>query len=78
MKSSKNNFRVDRVDTLRVPCGMNSIAYIGSSFTEAKKIYSELDVGLDAWNQPDSAYGVILSVWDWGDREYVIKCSKGV
>ena len=72
------NIRVDRVNQRQVPCGMNSLRYLGGDFKEAKRIFDELNVGLDAWNQPNCTYGVILSVWNPATNEYVIKCEKGL
>lgn len=73
-----NKYRVDRANSLCVPCGMNSICYIGDSWDEARKVYTYLDTGKDAWNQPNPAYGVVLSVWNEVKNDYVIKCSKGL
>ena len=73
-----NKYRVDRVNSKIVPCGMNSILYIGDSFKQALAVYNRSDIGLDWWNKPNITYGVILSIWDDANREYVIKCSKGL
>ena len=73
-----NKYRVDRVNSLRVPCGMNSIRYVGDSWGDARKVYDYLDTGKDAWNRPNPAYGVVLSVWNEVKNDYVIKCSKGL
>lgn len=73
-----NTYRVDRTNILIVPCGMNSICYIGDSWEEARKVYNYLDPGKDAWNQPNSTYGLTLSVWNPDRGDYVIKCSKGI
>lgn len=72
------NIRVDRVNQRRVPCGMNSLRYLGDDFRKAKRTFDELDVGVDTWDQPNCTYGVILSVWNHGNNEYVIKCEKGL
>ena len=75
-----SQYRVDRVDSRTVPCGMNSILYLGDSWAAARKVYANAATGLDAWNQPNSRYGVILSVWN-GQRltgDYVVKCMKGL
>ena len=73
-------FRVDRADSTRVPCGMNSILYLGDSWSEARRVYAHTEPGRDMWNQPNERYGVILSVWA-GQRltgDYIVKCSKGL
>ncbi len=73
-----NTYRVDRAMSLVTPCGMNSILYIGDSAYEAAKVYNYADPGKDAWNQPNAAYGVILSVWNPDANDYRIKRSKGL
>jgi len=73
-----NKYRVDRADSLRTPCGMNSILYIGDSSDDAVQVYNHVDPGKDCWNQPNRAYGVILSVWSDGARDYIVKRSKGL
>ena len=75
-----SQYRVDRVDSRTVPCGMNSILYLGDNWNAAMRVFSKAETGLDAWNQPNSRYGVILSVWN-GQRltgDYVVKCMKGL
>lgn len=69
-------YRVDRVMDRRVPCGMNSIVYVGRSEREARRAFAKTQPGRDAWNQPNGAYGVILSVWN--GKDYVIKDAKGL
>ena len=73
-----NTYRVDRANSLQTPCGMNSLLYIGDSLDEAVKVYSYMDPGKDWWNVPNSAYGVILSVWNADANEYRVKRSKGL
>lgn len=73
-----NKYRVDRVINSRVPCGMNSIRYIGDNWTIAYALFNRIPQGLDAWDQPNEAYGVILSVWDSSKSDYVVKLSKGL
>ena len=73
-----NTYRVDRADSLHTPCGMNSILYIGDSPDDAAQVYTYADPGKDAWNQPNRAYGVIMSVWSASARAYIIKRSKGL
>ncbi len=71
-------YRVDRVTNAQTPCGMNSIRYIGDSWKVARALFERIPTGFDAWDQPNAAYGVILSVWDDNKRDYVVKCSKGL
>lgn len=73
-----NKYRVDRSNTLSTPCGMNSLLYIGDNWDDARQVYNYVDTGKDAWNQPNDAYGVILSVWSDNLRDYIVKCSKGL
>jgi hypothetical protein len=73
-----NTYRVDRADSLQSPCGMNSLLYIGDNIDEAVKVYTYHDPGKDSWNVPNSAYGIILSVWNAGANEYRVKRSKGL
>lgn len=62
-----NAYRVDRMRRGLVPCGMNSIRYLGDSLREADRTYDLLVPGFDAWDQPDASYGVVLSRWDGND-----------
>ena len=55
---------------------MNSIRYLGDNAKEAHKVFDQLEPGLDYWNQPNLAYGVIFSVWN--GEGYVIKRVKGL
>lgn len=73
-----NTYRVDRAMSLRVPCGMNSVCYIGDDPKAAAKVFEYLEPGKDAWNQPNPAYGLILSVWSDNLRDYIVKRSKGL
>lgn len=73
-----NTYRVDRVNSYRVPCGVNSIIYIGDNWEKARRIFAVTRQGTDTWGAPNAAYGVILSMWDDTKRDYVIKCSKGI
>ena len=70
--------RVDRVNQRQVLCGMNSLLYLGSDFRKAKQTFDRTLVWLDPWGQPNCTYGVILSVWNPNNNEYVIKCEKGL
>lgn len=68
-------FRVDRSDHPEyVPCGMNALLYLGGSYREAVRALDRAELGRDAWNQPDPAYGVNLSQWD--GRQYVVRLSR--
>lgn len=71
-----NTYRVDRTSSRCVPCGMNSLLYLGDDPRAARRVFSEAQAGLDMWNQPNAAYGVILSVWNGCD--YIVKCEKGL
>lgn len=70
-----NAYRVDRANSRRVPCGMNSLRYLGDNAKDAHKVFDQLESGFDSWNQPNLTYGVIFSVWNGED--YVIKREKG-
>lgn len=69
-----NTYRVDKTDEHRVPCGMNSIRYIGDSMKLALKTYAATQPGTDKWNQPQPHTFVILSKWNGTD--YAIIQSK--
>lgn len=71
-----NTYRVDRVNSRRVPCGMNSIRYIGDNAKETHEVFSRLKPGFDVWDRLNCTYGVIFSVWN--GNEYVIKRVKGL
>ena len=73
-----NTYRVDRVDSPRVPCGMNSIVHIGDDWYKARAAFHATAPGKDEWNQPNAAYGVTLAVWCGTKRDYIIKCQKGL
>lgn len=66
-----NEWRVDRTDDKRAPCGMNSIRYIGESRFEAELVYLSLRTGLDHWDRPNDKYGVLLSRWSISRNDYV-------
>ena len=71
-------YRVDVTTSRYVPCGMNSIKYLGDDRQDALAVFSETEVGKDVWCKPNAAYGVILSVWNQNKQNYVIKCEKGL
>ncbi len=73
-----NNYRVDRVEPLEQPIGMNSILYIGDSFRKATRVFEHSEGGFDAWNKPNPAYGVGLFQWSNSKREYEILKIKGM
>ena len=59
-----NNYRVDRNDSLNIPCGMNSILYIGENRNKAISMFKRASIGLDTWGGEDNGYGVLFSKWD--------------
>ena len=74
--ADKSKYRVDVSQTSIVPCGMNALRYLGSSFTEAKKAFANTETGKNAWGEDNCTYGVILSVWD--GKDYITKMQKGI
>jgi hypothetical protein len=73
-----NDYRVDRTDDKnRVPCGMNSIVFIGERKGQARNAFIATEPGKDAWGKPNENYGVVLSCWDASKRDYVIIDTKG-
>ena len=70
-----NKYRVDRNNKRHVPCGMNSIIYIGNNLIEAKRRYQQTLTGFDWWSKVDNNYGVILS--EWNGTDYKILDCKG-
>ena len=74
----RNQYRVDVVNNRSVPCGMNSIRYIGNNWPKAKAYFYRTDMCRDAWGKPNASYGVILSVWSDEKRDYIIKMEKGL
>ena len=71
-------FRVDRVDTLRCPCGMNSIIYLGDSKRDATQVLLDADLKRDAWNKHSDRYGVALFEWDNERRNYIAISWRGI
>jgi hypothetical protein len=73
-----NRFRVDRSDGLYVPCGMNSILYIGDSERLALRAFAQAQPGLNKSSQPNDSYGVVFSEWRGSHSvgEYVVRRSK--
>lgn len=75
----KNTYRVDRHDnTTLVPCGMNSIRYVGNSLKEAIKTFDSLKPGKDSWEKENKSYGVIISKWSQEKNDYIIFNNKGL
>lgn len=72
------SFRVDRVCSRRVPCGMASIVYIGDDLRKARAAYAQTSPGIDCWGRNNQAYGVILSTWNSTKNEYRIMIEKGL
>ena len=70
-----NTYRVDRSNSKTVPCGMNSIQYIGDNLAEAKRRFNLTLTGFDWWSKVDNNYGVILS--EWNGTDYKILDCKG-
>ena len=75
----KIKYRVDRVKIKKVPVGMNSILYYGTSKKEALSVYNNSEIHRNTWNQYDEHYGIILSSWNgsYSDDD-VILMSKGI
>lgn len=73
----RNEWRVDRTEG-ECPCGMNSIRYLGESEREARRVYSDLVIGFDAWDQPNKTWGVGLFRWSTSLCEYVRMAFKGI
>ena len=71
-------YRVDRTQSTRVPCGMNSIIYLGDSFAAARREYDALAPGVDMWGQPNATYGVLLSTWSEDQQDYIVKLWQGL
>ena len=73
-------YRVDRVNRLHVPVGMNSIIYIGKSERLARKIFNNAETGIDSWGQKDIGYGLILSVWSgsYADDDKILLSKGGI
>jgi len=69
-------FRVDRTDTKSVPCGMNSIVYLGNNLNEARYVFAQTEMGRGPWNDERPTYGVVLSQWSYSEGDYVILDSK--
>ena len=70
-----NKYRVDRNNKRHVPCGMNSIIYLGDNLSEAKRRFQQTLTGFDWWSKVDNNYGVILS--EWNGTDYKILDCKG-
>lgn len=66
-----NRYRVDRNNTRTVPCGMNSIQYIGDNLVEAKRRFQLALTGFDCWGKVNANYGLILSEWTGNDYRII-------
>lgn len=66
-----NNYRVDKNEYDRVPCGMNSIAYVGDSLSAARRMLASLRWSSTHASGTQTTSGV-LSRWDENKRDYVI------
>lgn len=71
-----NDYRVDRADSKRTPCGMNSIMWIGNSEHQARVAFEMTEPGKDAWGKESATYGVILSRWSYAEGDYIVIASK--
>ena len=49
---------------------MNSIRSLEGVERKARLVFASLLPGFDAWDQPNPAYGVVLSRWSASKREY--------
>ena len=67
-------YRVDRADSLRVPCGTNSILYLGNRASDAQAAFYAAPTGIDPWGKPDPTYGLLLSRWN--GQTYIIEISR--
>ena len=72
-----NKYRVDRNNKRHVPCGMNSIQYIGDNLAEAKRRFQQTLTGFDCWSKVDNNYGVILSEWNGTDYK-ILDCNGNI
>lgn len=71
-----NLYRVDRAASPHTPCGKNSILYIGDSFAKAVAAFHAHKPGFNPWDQPDPAYGIILSAWSDRAQSYIVRNQK--
>jgi hypothetical protein len=62
-------YRVDRVDTLRCPCGMTSIIYLGDSKRDATQVLLDAEL---------KSKGVALFEWDNERRNYIAISWRGI
>lgn len=67
-------YRVDRADSLHVPCGTNSILYLGNRAADARTTFYAAPTGIDPWGKPDPTYGLLLSRWN--GQTYIIEISR--
>lgn len=73
---ANNDYRIDRTDTKRTPCGMNSIVFLSASEQEARAVFAGLQPGLDMWGRPCSKHGVVLSRWSYAEGDYIVLDAK--
>ena len=64
----RNKYRVDVTETLKVPCGMNTVKYIGNSRNQAIKVYERTEPGHK---------NVLLSYWSEVVKNFVCFKIKG-
>lgn len=71
-------YRVDVANTLQVPCGMNSIRFLGDDLRDARWVFERWLPGFDSWYRPNASYGVVLSEYDGRLGDYRIIDHKGI
>lgn len=71
-----NKYRVDRNDSKSVPCGMNSIVYIGDNKRKARLTFVESNIGIDTWGQSNPDHGLTLS--EHNGTDYTIVDTRGL
>lgn len=67
-------YRVDRMhkDETRVPCGMNSLRFLGDREHKALECFADENTGIDTWGKSNGQYGLVLSEWNNDTRDYNI------
>lgn len=74
--TTKTDYRVDRTDQPRTPCGMNSIIYLGDDPYDARAVFESANPGFTGWNEESATHGVVLSRWSYAEGDYVVIASK--
>lgn len=73
-------YRVDHNDSpTTTPVGMNSLAYLGGDYRQARTVFVTARAGIDHWGNPNPTYGVTLAEWRGQNLtgEYVVIDKKG-